>query len=215
MVKPFIKIAFIGKMRSGKSIAANYANKTYGYEVLSFGKRMKDTANEIFDIGDSKPRGLYQKYAQAMRSIEPNVWVNQLDKTYRTLVGNKDVKGVVIDDLRQPNEYQWARDNGFTLVRIEVDESTRVERAISLGDEFKMEDLAHETELYIDTYDVDRVIENTGEVDDYIRDIQDFIEEEIWLNSGTDAPIPEWARVKLRQYMEDNDLGDRVYRYGR
>src|SRR5699024_6216466 len=69
-------------------------------------------------------------------------------------------KGVVIDDLRQPNEYEWAKANGFTIIRVNADEGDRLDRASKLGDKFSAEDLRHETELHVDDFEADYVICN-------------------------------------------------------
>jgi hypothetical protein len=58
-----IKIAFCGKMRSGKDVCATYLTVNHGFAFpIAFGDALKDSAHRIFfDIPrEPKPRVLYQ-----------------------------------------------------------------------------------------------------------------------------------------------------------
>lgn len=130
-----MKIALMGYARSGKDemyeIMKNYINKVNkeGVGRLAFGDALKQYAHEITDIPtEPKPRGLYEQFGKAMRDIDPDVWIKQLEKTYIDLSWG-GVEHFVITDLRQPNECQWAIDNGFTVVYVACDEEIRKERS--------------------------------------------------------------------------------------
>ena len=175
------RIAICGKLRSGKSLIAEHLVENHGFHRIAFGDSLKYYADHIFPhfteeltapdeifggtrvIGYRKPRTLYQTFGQMMREIDPDIWLYHAERTIEALSNMRSVKGIVIDDLRQPNEEIWARDNGFTIIRVNANEDTRLRRARALGDDFKPEDLRHETELHIDDIEADFDIWNDGE----------------------------------------------------
>ena len=180
------KIAFTGKLRSGKTEAARYLELYHDFERLSFGAALKRNADELFDgystypskeveygapcpfTGErptmtKKPRKRYVDFGQMMRQLDPDIWVRHLAFMYEHYVDSRSTVGIVIDDLRQPNEYEWLRKNGFVIVRVNANEDTRIERAKAEGDDFTLEDLRHSTELYVDDFEVDYDIWNDGE----------------------------------------------------
>ena len=168
-----VKIALTGKMRSGKDTVAHHLYIRHGFDRVAFGTELKKNAHAVFPwISEhSKPRALYQKFGQLMREIDPNVWVKHAERAvngaidFRVNTGAERV-GVVITDLRQQNEYEWARANGFTIIRVTAPDDVRIGRAVAANDDFTLHDLTHETELAIDGFAVDYEIVNDGSVDD-------------------------------------------------
>jgi dephospho-CoA kinase len=168
-----VKIAFTAKLRAGKDTAAHHLYIRHGFDRVAFGDAMKRCAHEAFPwVSEfSKPRSLYQNYAQAIRQIEPDVWIKHAERAvkgaidFRVNTGAEKV-GVVITDLRQPNEYEWARANGFTIIRVTAPDEDRLFRAKLAGDVFTEADLEHETESHIDSFDCDYEIQNDGTVDE-------------------------------------------------
>lgn len=176
-------IALTGRMRAGKSLIASIIINEYGLNRHSFGRALKHYAGELFEGSEAysseyfetgppcpfdgkrrqverKPRKMYQDFGQAMRALDDNVWINHVEKAInldRLFVG---YKGAIIDDLRQPNEYAWARANGFTIIRVNAGEDTRIERIKSAGDSYSDEDFRHETESHVDSFEVDYEIWN-------------------------------------------------------
>jgi dephospho-CoA kinase len=168
-----VKIALTGKMRSGKDTVANHLYIKYGFNRVAFGDELKRQAHETFPWipQSSKPRALFQQFGQLMRVIDPDVWIKHAERAvngaidFRVNTGAERV-GVVITDLRQPNEYEWARANGFTIIRVTAPDEVRIGRAIAAGDDFCENDLEHETEKAIDGFEVDYEIVNDGDIDD-------------------------------------------------
>ncbi|WP_214771194.1 AAA family ATPase [Exiguobacterium sp. s133] len=155
-----LRIVFIGKMRSGKSTLADLFAGYQDLHKMSFGHRLKEYAHEIFQPeGDVKARELYQGFGQKMREIDPDVWVKQVEKDIK----ENGYKRIVIDDLRQPNEYKWARENGFILVKVVTSDEVRKKRMESKGELVTDEILNHETEQHIDGYQCDYTV--SGEID--------------------------------------------------
>jgi dephospho-CoA kinase len=170
---PVVKIALTGKLRAGKDELAHHLYIKHGFDRVAFGDALKKNAHATFPwVSEfSKPRALYQQFGQLMRQIEPDVWVKHAERAVKGAIDfnvntGAEKVGVVITDLRQPNEYEWARANGFTIVRVMAPREVRIERAKSLSDAFELNHLTHETESHIDTFSVDYTLENNGTVDE-------------------------------------------------
>src|SRR5699024_1130052 len=129
----------------------------YTYDTCPF------TGGQIV-IGKRKPRRLLQDVGQALRELDEDVWVRQLAVTVGVYESLYVTNGIVIDDLHQPNDYEWSKDNGFTIIRINANEDTRLARASAAGDDFTTDDLRHETELHIDDFEADYDIWNDDDV---------------------------------------------------
>lgn len=181
-----IKIALTGKMRSGKSIAADYLSSTHDFERLAFASKMKRIADELFEgsdvypteyieIGDPcpfdgerkqiarKPRRRYVDFGEAMRALDSQVWIRPVERLVNIYEDKRSTRGIVIEDLRLPDELEWAKDNGFTIVRVNASEEIRLARAKDAGDDFSEEDMRHRTETCVNEFSVDYEIQNDGD----------------------------------------------------
>jgi len=191
-----IRIALTGRMRSGKSTIAEHLWLKYEFAKISFANSLKIMADRLFSHlyepiyedcpfseggrsikGYRKHRALLQELGQKMREIDENVWIRQAEQSMKVFENLRSTKGVVIDDLRQPNEYEWARANGFIVIRVEASESLRIERAERSGDSFSEEDLAHDTEKHVDIFAVDYTITNDGDLNDLKRQVDEIMSE--------------------------------------
>jgi dephospho-CoA kinase len=179
---PVIKIALSGRLRSGKDTIANHLYIKYGFTSIAFGDALKKNAHDVFPwiYEWNKPRALYQQFGQLMRQIEPDVWIKHAERAVNGAIDfnvntGADKVGVVITDLRQPNEYEWARANGYTIIRVTAPDEDRLFRAKLAGDDFNEADLEHETESHIDGFTVDFEIINDGSVDELKRKIDEVL----------------------------------------
>jgi dephospho-CoA kinase len=170
---PVVKIALTGKMRSGKDTVANHLYIRHSFNRVAFGDALKKNAHATFPwVSEfSKPRALYQQFGQLMRQIEPNVWIKHAEQAVKGAIDfhvntGAEKVGVVITDVRQQNEVDWCRANGFTLIRVTAPDEDRIARAKIAGDDFNEADLEHETESHIDSFDCDYEIVNAGSLDD-------------------------------------------------
>lgn len=153
-----VRIAITGGLRSGKStLASTIRENLAGSRVFSFGDQLKFYFNEIFpNENGAKDRDGLVKFGQSCVDIDKYVWVKHLAQEVDSpfFYGGM-TSGIIIDDLRQPHEYEFLRDNGFEIVRIEADADTRSERAKNEGDNFTSDSLTHPIEKYHETFDVD------------------------------------------------------------
>lgn len=158
-----MKIAICGLMRSGKDSVGNYLVKNYGYNRLAFGDGIRTTIQLLFPerLEDGqKPRELLQGLGQGLRQFDENVWVNFYDRAVKRSKNDK----IVCTDLRQPNEYQYLREQGYIIIRIDTDLNRRLQNMKKENDNFTYEDLLHETESHIVDFEVDYVLKNNGDI---------------------------------------------------
>lgn len=180
-VKENMKIAFVGRMRSGKDTAGEYVLSKHRWaKQLAFGDEIKELIKVYFPQlleGNNKPRKLMQEVGQLFRKYDADIWVKRLNRTYI----NYKYRGYtdfIITDVRQQNEVDFLKSQGFLIVKVETAEELRLERIKASGDAFSVEDLNHETEQAVDTLDYDYLITNNTSVKDLTKQIDFILQEE-------------------------------------
>ncbi len=119
-----IRIAFAGKMCSGKSTAAEHLVTVRGFEEISLVEPLRRLVREICPFDRELRRQMMQVLGHAARQVYPNVWI---DTVVRRLVDNPEGR-YVIADVRFPNEVTMLREWGFEVYRIVASEETRIKR---------------------------------------------------------------------------------------
>jgi len=117
-----MKIAFVGKICSGKSTCCEYLkNWDIRFEITNFAKMVKWIAYNMFFMKD-KDRVLLQKIGTKMREIDKNVFVNCVIKD------TKDSSFWLLDDARYPNEINALKDNGWHIVKLLISRDLQEKR---------------------------------------------------------------------------------------
>ncbi|WJE22402.1 hypothetical protein QRY07_11955 [Bacillus cereus] len=166
------KIAITGKARSGKSELSHYAWMLFGFKEFDFSAVLKDEFHRLFPHipRDPKPRAYYQKFGQWLREIDSDIWVKMTmgkvhEYCFEDALNKVNHKSkVLVNGVRQPNEYQCLKDEGFVIIRVNSSDDLRIGRANEAGDVFTEDDLTHETESHIDNFKVDYEFSNNGEL---------------------------------------------------
>ena len=174
-----IQIAICGFLRTGKDTVGEYIEKNYGGYLFAFGDALKDDFHREYSHipRHPKPRKGYQLHGQLKRYVHgEDYWLNKcltsINMTRLEAEGWLTTYKVpanfipVITDVRQPNEVQRCKDDGFILLRTRAAVDTMVRRAEEAGDLFDIEDLQHETERGANNYVVDYEIENNGTLEE-------------------------------------------------
>jgi len=121
-----MKTAICGKMCSGKSTLANYIMSSYpGYQKYSFAQKVKELCSELFAM-KGKDRVLLINFANKMRDIDVNVWVNQVLKQTE----GKD--NCIIDDVRYQNEVDALIEDGWSFIQLNVPNELQKKRIMEL-----------------------------------------------------------------------------------
>ena len=144
-----IRIAFAGKSRSGKTTSANYLLRTYGFVKISFTGKLIEFAHEFFpdrfEKGE-KPQDLILTLHEKLREIDPDVWIKYVSRKIETLPKDADI---VIDDLRDRNDYAGVKSLGFLVVRLDTSNDDRLPYDVLLKNDGKVEDLYHKLDALI------------------------------------------------------------------
>lgn len=173
-----IKVALIGGMRAGKTtIAYHIRSQDFeGLNTYSLGNGVREVADKYFEylyekkiVGEEpfttthiiKPRHVLQQVGQLMRTVDEDVWVKYVERQIESSEYFKNFRGAIIDDIRQPNEYEWAKRNGFVIVKIDTPIETRIERMLNNGEEVDEALFNHETEQHYDSFEYDHLIDGT------------------------------------------------------
>lgn len=174
-----LKIAIMGKSGAGKDTVADYLIEKYGFTKIRFGTALYEVCEKYFDM-KGKDRKLLQDVGLAMRSVKPTVFVDMAEKE---ILGTDT--NIVVPDLRQPNEYEMLKRNGFEFLYVESDLNKRIGR-LEKRDNIKID------ENYIDRIENNPVetaceeivrnsdgiikIDNNGSLEDLYRQIYLIIE---------------------------------------
>lgn len=155
-----LKIAFSGKMRTGKDEAYAYISKYIpDVTLLKFADPVYDIMNyaqTVCGFPHIKDRQFLQYIGtEYARSKNPNVWVDVFLRRASEIDGP-----IVCTDARFTNEFVALKNAGFTLVKISADETIRIARGA--------ESLVHASEVDMDLYEnFDYVIENNGTLSEF------------------------------------------------
>ena len=115
-----MKVGICGKMASGKTTLAKGFEEE-GYQIISLADEVKRVGRELFNM-TGKDRPLLQQIGMKMREIRPSVWLDALMKQA------EKYPNVVCDDVRFINEAKTLKENGWYLIKIEIDENLQRNR---------------------------------------------------------------------------------------
>lgn len=173
-----IKLALAGGLRVGKSEAEKYLVDMFDCSPFDFADSLKDDFHETFPMipRSPKPRKGYQLYGQLMRFIYgENYWVDKcfhyVDVVMMEAFRFDNDFRPLITGVRQPNEFQRLREEGYFIIRISAPKELQIKRSLESGDVFKEEDLLHETEVTLMNEKVDYDIVNDGTIQDLHKKI--------------------------------------------
>lgn len=155
-----MKLAILGKMRSGKDTVANFLKNEFGGQIIKFADPLYEMQKAIYNIADlpytenTKDRKLLQYLGTqwGRETIDSGLWVNLMDKKLSNELTNET--NLYCTDCRFPNEAFLLRRHGFHFVRVERSEEDRIAAGAS--------NLDHESETALDDFIVPDKIYNYG-----------------------------------------------------
>ncbi|QIW88642.1 hypothetical protein P59_044 [Bacillus phage P59] len=182
-----VKVALCGEIRVGKDTVSEYLESKYGAVPFAFGDELKKAFHYLYPWIPKlpKPHKAYQLFGQLMRYVHgQDYWVNLcLDNVryVKSVAENYNTTGdeinfiPMITDLRQPNELENLRLEGYTIIRVECPLEIRIERMKAEGDDFDESVFKFETENYVKDFDVDYVITNDGTLDELYEQVESIM----------------------------------------
>lgn len=168
------KLAVVGKMRSGKDTVASML-LDQGFQTIAFADGITEIIKMYFPeaLTGAKPRTHYQHIGQQLRQLNPNVWVNYLDRRINEFT---TVNKIIITDCRQTNEAEYLKKNGFMIIKVEADEELRIERMKQAGEIVTPEQLHHDTEKQVDLIVPDYVIDNNSTQEQLAKGVEEMLQ---------------------------------------
>jgi dephospho-CoA kinase len=181
--KPLPDIGLFAEMRSGKDEVYKILEKMgYKVERVAFGDIMKESFHQRFPNIPKIPKPIkqLQHYGEAMRAIDPYVWVRPTMARTRVRAdilaqAGLDTPTFVFTDIRNIYEYQAVKDSGAFMVRIKAPLEVRVKRMLELGETVSPEILNAPTETVIETFEADYVLHNDGTYNDLEKAVTEMI----------------------------------------
>jgi hypothetical protein len=182
-------VAITAKARSGKDSMAKIIKRFFPSSSI-----IRALAEPIYEIdrainGDveGKNRESLIMIGQGLREKDPNIWIKVwLRRCLNTYFDSRQAKTKFIcQDLRQPNEYQFFRNLGATIVSIKADEEKRLQKIAELDGKKDLNDklLKDETEQNAGTYEVDYTVVNNYD-DKFYVDVEKFVDSVLVAQKG-------------------------------
>ncbi len=176
-IKPFIGL--IGKAGCGKDTVANYLQTNYGITRVAFADELKRKAMDDFGLtyeqvhGEEKEKLIpkYMKSARQIlqimgtewyRTIYQNYWVDAL---YNVLKSSavRTRKGLVISDVRFPNEVDFVKGQTGIIIRIIRPDQSYIKTS------------NHISEVAVDDIKADFVLMNDGTLESLFVRINNLV----------------------------------------
>lgn len=121
-----VRIAFVGKKSVGKTYAAHYLYKRYGFKHL----RMVDATHRVIKwFYKYRPYKRIKwerqiEFYDALYALDPDIHIDHILRRLETTT-----RDVVIDDPRYINEVKKLKEAGFIIIRLNMRETKRVRLA--------------------------------------------------------------------------------------
>lgn len=175
-----MKIALIGKSRSGKDTIAEYLEDKYGLHNYKFSYGITEIIKKYFpkDLEKGvKLRGHYIKIGQSLRELDEDVWVNYTLSKINYLW--ESLENVVISDVRQENEFIRLHKEGFKFIYVDCDNAIRYKRMKEKGEEmpdaFNNDPDKSVNYLVIKYLDLMHIVINDGSLEDLYKAVNCMI----------------------------------------
>ena len=161
------RIAFTGKICSGKSTYANILVQKYGYTLLKFAAAVYQEAYRQGMV--EKDRALLQRIGTEARKRDPNHWVTILIAKL-----DENPNPIVIDDCRFKNEMLMLKQHGFRIYHLFItpeEQEYRI-RKIYSNPEYHLNNRNHYSECDLDDQNIDPIPTELG--NEFIPDYTDM-----------------------------------------
>lgn len=149
-------IALYGRTGSGKTTVAEVLVEEYGYSHRKTGAACRALCLDLFG---SEDKALLNKVTDALRGIDPAVWLRAAIRDSRQDTG----RPIVLDSIRFRPDYQYVVERDFVTIRITAPSGARVERLAGRGQEFDvLRDDLHPAEIELSSEAFDYTIDNSA-----------------------------------------------------
>ena len=159
-------IALYGRTGSGKTTVAEAFVREYGYVHRKTGAACRALCLDLFG---SENKALMNKVTDALREIDPAVWLRaalrQEDAGY--------LGPIVLDSVRFWPDYQYVVERSFVTIRVTAPPDDRAGRLSLRGQSFDLlSDDLHPAEIELATANFDFEIDNATTISDLLDQVR-------------------------------------------
>ena len=179
-------IGITGKKFNGKDTVGNYLISTYGYKRFAFADSLKEACKCVFGLsheqlyGNEKeciddywnvsPREIFQfvgtqlfrdQIGTILPHVNNDIWVHVLKKQIIEELKLNPNQKIVITDIRFENELNMVKEINGTIVKVERCGVNNIDN--------------HQSEIYVDSLNVNHIIYNNSTLHDLYKKIDEFI----------------------------------------
>ena len=163
---PPIKVAFCGSMGSGKTHAANQLQIKTNATIMSIAKPIKEVVSRM-NLKDAG-RGEHIMVGTVGRADK--------ERFGREILIALISRFVIVDDVRFENEAKVLKENGFTIIYLDVPWHVRFNRVLKRSEDLRdhIQYFANESEISCETIDkrlFDYVCTTEAQVDEVIENM--------------------------------------------
>lgn len=173
-----VKIGILGEIRAGKDTVTELIIEELDGKALTIAfsdgihRVIKEHMPGLYEQG--KPREALQEIGQVFRKYNSSVWIDKLFDSYSYNYAERHGLNVIVTDVRQLNEVERLKKEGFILVKVTAEPEVRRERALAAGDNFTEEMFEHETEKQVRQARAHCYIENSGTLEELRARVKSF-----------------------------------------
>lgn len=131
-------IVFAGRKHSGKTTAADFLRKYYGYQRMSLVAPLRDMARELYGFTEEQVHGSAKDLTDPRTGLTPRTFLEDLESKARETFGENcwidafmnrvyllGLSKIVVDDMRYPSEAEYfrevrANDGHFDITRVRI-----------------------------------------------------------------------------------------------
>jgi hypothetical protein len=165
------RIAFSGKIGSGKTTLAKYIGNKYGHQHVSFAKPLKDVVKYLYDFNDEQLYGSLKETIDPRYNVTPRYLLQYIGtELFRTWdhdywikifeYKNSNIECFVLDDIRFNNECDLFHKMGGIVIKVVRHNNSNTNK--------------HLSEMGIKNYDYK--IYNDGSYEDLFNSLHELFE---------------------------------------
>lgn len=167
-----------GKGEVGKALEEELTKDGYPVLTIAFADMVKECARLYYDwdgIKDQNGRELLQTLAtDKIRTMYPTFWADFVAKFIAAT--KKDWLYVIIPDWRFQNEFDTICDYNSEVITIRVDRYNE-DGSIYINPNMTKKEREHESEIELDKFPFDYVIENRGDINELHENVLAILED--------------------------------------
>lgn len=173
-------VAISGKARTGKDTLADRIKKGHTSKTFhqrSLGDPIKDIHKVIYGETIGKQRDELILIGQGLRDEDPNVWIKTWLRRAISLFDLYDNVGLIVSDVRQPNDFSFFKSLGALTVSITAPEELRREILVKEDGVKALDEklLNDETESYVFETDISLVNNYNSTFEEEMEKVLDLL----------------------------------------